>query len=113
MRWRVYYGDGSYFNDGDYWHEHLPTRDVQAIVQDHPDVGWEIVSHADYYVWWGGRWRGVDVAGYHDYLMTMGWKYVLFGRTLRQSEFTAIFNHANDEREFGQKNGFLPREAKP
>lgn len=112
LLWRVYYSSGEYFDHGEGWFHNLPARDVQAIVQKHPDVGWEIVSHSDYYVWWGDRWRGVDIAGYHDYLFLTGWKYVLFGRTLTMSEFAEIFTHASQEAEFGRKNGYLPREVK-
>ena len=50
-----------------------PPRDVQVIVQPHPDVGWHTQSGYDHYVWLsGGRWQGRDEMGLMDYLEERG-----------------------------------------
>ena len=50
-----------------------PPRDVQVIVQPHPDVGWHTQSGYDHYIWLPQkRWLGVDKLGLNDYLEERG-----------------------------------------
>jgi hypothetical protein len=99
--WKVFYGDGSTCDEC----ERPPARGVQVIVQDHPRVGVELVSSADYYVKEDGHWRGVDIFGLFDYLIESG--IVLFGRTVTQAEYNAAMAAAMEH-----KAGWLPRERK-
>ena len=112
MSWKVYYSDDSTFSseDGSPWI--VPARDVQIIVQDHPEVRVELVTGGDYYVWMssGNRayWWGVDIFGLFDYLIEPGYKRVLFGRTLTREEYGKIIQKANID-----KAGWLPTERRP
>ena len=69
LKWRIYYGDGSTWESLD---GKPPIRDVQVIVQSHPDVGWHTMCKYDYYVWWNERWQGVDEIGLYDLLDELG-----------------------------------------
>lgn len=87
---RVYYSNGDVYIGDD-----PPPRDVQVIVQEHPDVGWHTQSGYDYYVWRDGRYVGVDLFGLYDWLLDSGG--VLFGRTLTQREFSQVMARALDD----------------
>jgi hypothetical protein len=120
MEWEIYYGDGSTYRytpeldsnipEVDFV-ERAPTRDVQVIVQDDPDVGWVMLTTHDYYAWRKDRWFGVDKFGLWDYLASDGWKKVLFGRTLTNAEYQAIYERA--KKAWREKKGFKPGERKP
>jgi hypothetical protein len=100
---RIYYGDGSEYEGGS---GKPPARDVQIILQYDPERGPYFQSGADYYVWRGDHWRGVDIFGLFDYLLDSG--LVLFGRTLKNEEYAEIYQRAK-----GDKTSFLPGERKP
>ena len=45
-------------------------RGVQAIVQKHPDVGWYVESHGDFYLKQdNGTWQAADMNGLLRYLL--------------------------------------------
>lgn len=93
MKWRVYYSDGKVFQgDGHPRECDVPTRDVMAIVQTHPDMGWHSQAKSDYYVWRDGRFVGVDIFGLFDFLLDRG--DVLFGRTVLPGEFRQVYARA-------------------
>lgn len=110
MRWKVYYGDGSTFAGVV---EDAPARDVQIIVQSSKDHGWQALSGTDYYIWRGDRWAGADQFGMYDYLIEPGWKRVLFGRTLTNDEFDAVWQRAMSDPGMPPKTGFGRKERKP
>ena len=93
--WVVYYGDGSTYSSED--GSSPPARDVQVIVQRHPEVGVELVTASDYYVWRNGRWWGVDLFGLFDYLTRPGPKKVLFGRTIETEVYKRIIKRACED----------------
>jgi len=98
---QIFYSDGSVksFEPG------VLARGVQAIVQDHPEVGAEIVTSYDYYVLDNGHWRGVDIFGLFDFLLDSG--IVLFGRTVTSEEYYEIMKQVS-----AVKNGWLPKERR-
>ncbi len=107
MRYKIYYSDGTVYDstEGD----GPETRGVQAIVQDHPSAGKEIVTGADYYIRSSeGRWIGVDLFGLWDWLVDRG--EVLFGRMVTTEEYRDLFKRAKLEQE---KSGWTPFERKP
>jgi hypothetical protein len=110
--WRIYYSDDSTFSNEDSTPWSVPARDVQVIVQDHPEVGVELVTGGDYYVLMRDEhrawWWGVDIFGLFDYLIEPGYKRVLFGRTLGRKEYAQIIKKANID-----KDGWLPTERRP
>ena len=107
----IYYSDGSTYQG---CAESTPTRDVQAIVQPCPHTGWAMQHTTDYYVWREdiNEWRGTDIFGLWDYLARDGWKKVLFGRTVSNQEFNAIYQRAKQDRD-EHKSGFAARERQP
>ena len=112
MSWKVYYSDDSTFSNQDGTPWIAPARDVQVIIQDHPEVGVELVTSADYYVWMLGDnrayWWSVDIFGLFDYLIEPGYKRVLFGRTIGRDEYAQVIKKAGIE-----KQGWLPTERRP
>lgn len=104
MRIRVYYAGGRTYEGPDFTGDN--ARGVQAIVQDHPEVGAEIVTRDDYYVWDNGRWRGTDIFGLFEFLLDSG--LVLFGRLARREEYQEIVRQAMKD-----KTHWLPLERKP
>ena len=113
MRWKIYYGDGSTYNNQDGYEARAPARDVQVIVLEDKDHGWITQAGTDYYIWNHSRWWGVDLFGMYDYLIEDGWKRVLFGRTLAKDEYQAIFKRASDDMQFERKTAFANKEHRP
>jgi len=69
MSFCVLYDSGLWWKDGDYWR--VPRVGVQAVLQDDPEVGVELVYSPDgYWIWKDGRWFGTDREGMYDYLRT-------------------------------------------
>jgi hypothetical protein len=113
MNWMIFYDirepHGVYEGDGSEESIALaPTRGVQIIVQDHPEIGVEIVSGADYYVWRYDRWWGVDHFGLWDYICSDGLKKVLCGRTVLKDEYNELVRRANLT-----KDAWLKSERRP
>lgn len=104
----VHYSDKKIeYEDGD----KPEPRDVQVIVQPHPDIGWHTQSGYDYYVWREdqGRWVGVDLFGLFDFLLDTG--LVLFGRTVTTDQFNKIMKGAVED--LGSaKSGWLRQERR-
>lgn len=108
--WRVYYGDGSTYDDTDGPPHLAPKRGVQAIVRTHPRVGFLVLEGHDYY-WYGrGEWFGGDRFGLFDYLSRSGRKVVLFGRSIRRDEYESIVEDARNDDDFPRKSASLPEE---
>jgi hypothetical protein len=98
---KIFYGDGSVLD----YSPGVISRGVQAVVQDHPEVGVEIVTGHDYYILENGHWRGVDIFGLFDFLMDSG--IVLFGRTVTSEEYYKIMQNVSVI-----KNGWLSKERR-
>lgn len=112
LRWRIYYGDGTTFDVRDGHAFDAPARNVQMIAVADPDHGWYLCRSDDYY-WWlpqTDTWQGGDKFGLFDYLIEPGPKRVLFGRTIGNAQFNAIFDRAMNDPEIPQKSGWQPRE---
>lgn len=106
--WVIYYDDREPCSSKDYTPDNVPRRGVQAILQDESDVGVEIVTAGDYYVWYKGRWHRRDIIGLWDYLVMPGWKVVLFGRMILKEEYAEIIRAVME-----MKAGWLAGEFKP
>lgn len=113
-RWKVYYADREPVTSEECEPQNAPTRGVQAIVQ--PDVanGFRILTK-DFYFWSPDdeRWYAADSFGLWDYLAQPGWKAVLFGRSITESEFEAVYQDACNDDLFDDKTGFRDREHQP
>jgi hypothetical protein len=114
IRWRVYYGDGSIYDDdnGEAWD--APTRNVQFVLTSSPEHNWDLCRFYDYY-WYLpelDRWSGGDIFGLFDYLIEPGQKKVLFGRTITNAEFQKVFDRACADQSAPMKTGWQLRERK-
>ncbi len=78
---------------------------VQAILQDHLEVGVEIVYGKDYYIWRYDMWQTVDRLSLHDYLAHTTCAHVLFGRLMPREDWNTLYRRIDSE-----KNGWLPGE---
>jgi len=129
MSWIIFYPGGTRFSSDDGDIQNAPARGVLAIVQDNPEHVSEIVTGADFYAWWDGRWRGLahiyDLWDYAietglldsdqlpsaiyplmDDLIERGW--VKIGRMVTQGEYDQATKNANLT-----KTGWLPYERRP
>lgn len=101
MKYRVYSDD----NAPDGW-------GVQAIVYEHPDVGWTMATGGDYYIRRDDRWVAVDLCGLLDFVVNeLG--VVMAGRTIGNAEYLEIYQEAKADRDFANKTAYLPGERKP
>lgn len=83
-----------------------PPRDVQIIMQTNPNEPLPYFqSGTNYYVWKDEQWYGVDIFGLFDFLLETG--LVLFGRTITNEEYQAIYQKAK-----GEKKTWKPGERK-
>ncbi len=78
---------------------------VQAIIQDHKEVGVEIVYGKGYFIWRYDMWQSVDRLSLHDYLAHTDCANVLFGRLMPREEWNTLYHRIEAE-----KNGWLPGE---
>lgn len=109
IEWKVYYGDDSVQSNLTIDPEDLPGRNIVCIVNKHPDVGKQIVTRHDYY-WLDELWSGGDIFGLYDYLLSPGWKKVLFGRTILTERYEDIVRKALLDKDFPDKSARLPEE---
>lgn len=114
MQWKIYYSDGTYSSE-DGPPELAPKRDVQTIAVADDTVGRRIERGNDYYIYdkSRGTWRGVDQFGLFDYLILPGSKIVLFGRTLSDDDYRAVWKRAAHDLDLPAKSAFHPDERKP
>ena len=94
----AYYQDGTASAEDGLTGEN--SRGVQAIVQDHPQTGREIVTGGDYFIHRDGRWYAVDNNGLFDYLLDC--PDVAFGRMISGEEYSRVMTQVNLERPKGR-----------
>ena len=83
------------------------SRGVQAIVQDHPQVGRETVTGGDYYIRRpDGLWYPCDINGLFQWLLDC--PDVAFGQMCSYEDYNRILAAINRD-----KAGFTARERQP
>lgn len=117
-RWRLYYGDGTTYDDADGPPELAPSLNVQIIVQSDATVGRSLICDHDYYCWQlddgDPRWTAHDLHGLWDYLTsTPGFKIVKFGRDLPFDRYRGFVRAAIEDPDFEPKSGWYPNEPRP
>jgi len=133
MLWRIYYADGSTFDDLSGLPHEAPAWGVIAIVQKCIESGRYITCAHDYYVHNAVQWFGVDGIGAIDYLVNhahlfelpnepnainlilrgvMG-GYVKVGRTVLQKTFMRIYNLADSDPDFPKRTAWHNRDDIP
>lgn len=113
MEWKIFYADGAY-SDEDGLPEDAPKRGVQAIAVADPDIGRRIERSEDHYIWTpeNGGWRGVDKFGLFDYLIESGVKIVLFGRTISEDDYRAIWDRVSRDSDLPPRSAISPSERR-
>lgn len=91
LLWRIYYDDGTTYDNLDGPPEEAPRLGVQAVVTLHN-------------LWYGG-----DRIGYLDYMFRPGWKIVLFGRLIDNEKYAKIKKQALSDTDFPMSP---PKEAR-
>lgn len=118
----------------------MPKRGVIAIVQRHPNAKWVVASGYDYYTWKGfwrgcdffgmleylqeaelidfgigwkkifhkGKWIKADIVDFFAFIEEDC--PILIGRWTLSTEYENILLKAEEDREFGIKNGFVRME---
>lgn len=85
IHWRIYYSDGSFFDNTMGGPSDAPAVDVQAIVCE-PDL-----------------WHGGDIFGLYDYLIRSGKnKVVRFGRLISNENYNEVAYKARHDLDFDQ-----------
>lgn len=69
IHWRLYYGDGSVFDDSCGRPEDAPAFDVQVIRQSPVSYSRKEVVFGEWYYWDGNEWRASDIFGVIDLLL--------------------------------------------
>lgn len=112
LQWRIYYGDDTTYSNQDGSPEATPKRDVQVIVQVDSEVGRVLLHRFDFYWWQDGQWYGGDYFGLVDYLIQPGWKIVLFGRSVPNSDYRALVTAASTDSDFPRKSAYAVGERR-
>jgi len=118
---RIYYPEGVIWDSAKAWPSESPcplcgqpaeraqppeARGVQVILMGNQSLGWVMATGSDYYVRQpDGTWHGVDIFGLFDWLIES--RLVLFGRTITNGEYQAIFQQAKADKSLPIKGGFL------
>lgn len=114
LEWRIYYDDGSTFDNLEGGPADAPALGVIAVTSIDAEVGFWTARSADYYCYDPDRftpyWEGVDIFGMWDYLALPGMKRVLFGRTIPNREYEKILHRAMHDPDFPPKQGWRPNE---
>ena len=101
--WKIYYADGSTMDSYDWMHKDVRPFGIVAIVQPDPKTNRCILQGWDWYYWnatedVSPRWWGCDLAGLCDRLLhRMPTEFVLLGRTVSSTKFSAIMDRADKE----------------
>ena len=113
--WRIYYGDGSTFDNTMGAPEDAPPTDVQVITRLSKDDGILALHNWDWYYYQQGvGWRGADLWGLLDKLMYVrGVGAVKQARTIEDGEFRIILNRAYTETDFPPKTTGLQINERP
>lgn len=109
VNWRIYYGDGSTYDDEDGPIPDAPKRNVQAIAVVDEATGFLVLEGHDYY-WYEDQWIGGDKFGLFDYLARPGKKVVFFGRSIPTERYQEIVDRARRADDLPAKSAKSPKE---
>lgn len=114
FRWRIYYGDGSVYDNGMGSAYDAPAVNVQAVVISDRDHGWYCCRSDDFY-WYlpeEDRWYSGERFGLFDYLTQPGMKKALFGRSIPDWEYQRILDIAMNDPDLPKKTGWQAKERR-
>lgn len=105
MKWRIYYGDGTTFDDsqGEPWD--APGTGVVVIVQKHYDhrEGAYLQWRDNFYIWVNGEWVAVCRYRFQEYIFHEKYdhrKVALMGTMVTNQDFDRITRKAKTDRDF-------------
>lgn len=94
LKWRIYYGDGTTYDNFDGPPEESPAGGVQAIVC------------------LPGYWYCGDEVGYFQHMLEPGWKIIRFGSLISNEDYARIKQQALADPDFPHCPPFKPEEAR-
>lgn len=106
LRWRVYYDDGSTFDDTMGSPADSPGWGVVACVSVHHVEGHLFQTMEDYYVFDPScGWVGIDLCGLFDRLGNrVPTEAVCFGRTVPNAVYEQVHRKAREDPDFARKS---------
>lgn len=110
LKWRIYYDDGSTFDNTQGSPVRAPGWGVICIVNPDPIVGRVIRQSFDFYYWVPdeGQWWGSDLTGLLDRLINrLPIEAVCAGRMISFENYQAIISRADKDQDFPPKSGRL------
>lgn len=112
MDWKIFYSNGSTYSGNP---EFAPKTKVQAIIVKDDLIGRRIESSSDQYIYSQerGGWRGVDKYTLYEYLTEPGYKIVLFGSVMIDSDFRKLWDKIANDTDLPPKSGNLRNERTP
>jgi len=106
--WRIYYGDGTTFDNTKGRPEDAPPVNVQVIIQPHRENGRQTIHSWDWYYRRDNYWYGCDIWGLIDQLLWNNVTAVKQGRTLSNKDFDAVIKRAIADGDFLPQTATLP-----
>ena len=101
MTWRIYYDNGTTFDNTQGEPQDAPTIGVICI-KHFIENEWRIQAFTDYYIWeLGQEWWGADAPGFWQYMFKPGLKVVKFGTNIPDEPFQKIVARAREDTEHG------------
>lgn len=116
-RWRLYYADGSTYDDLQGSPYDAPPRGLLVIVMRDDEVGRVVLAGADNYAWKGWGWTRLvptDALGLADYLgeaTAACPSKVVRGATVSNAAFAAAMRRAMTDPDFPLKSATDPSEV--
>ena len=118
--WRIYYSDGSTFDNTQGYPLDSPVFGVQCIVMADPEpktsshhTGRLNIRSGDWYWWDGDRWWAGDVYGLHDAVIHGRCKVARQGQMLSATAFNEIYKRAEFDEDFPRRSANRPRDEEP
>ena len=103
VEWRIYYGDGSVFDNTEGSPSEAPATNVQLIVCKNEVNSRNLYYSWDWYYYKAGEWRGADIHGVIDQLLTdKNGDFVTLkqGRTIRDDIYDDIIKKGFNDNDF-------------
>jgi hypothetical protein len=107
IKWRIYYGDGTTVDNTQLSPIHVPSWNLQIIVQPDPKENTVYIARKDFYVYRKieQQWLGIDWIGLID-ILAHNWQDVGgfgIGRTIPSAVYDAIEKRAYADPDFYPK----------
>jgi hypothetical protein len=94
--WKIYYADGTTFDNTQGTPEDAPSIGVICI-KHFIENEWRISAFVDYYIRENNEWWGADAPGFWQYMFRPGFKVVKFGTNIPDEPFEKILAQARED----------------